>query len=112
MKHVSIDTTAFYNARGETEWLNAKVNTVTNVPLFKDEKCKNQAKNDTTFVGNLLYTCDDDISVIEFNATKTHLIVSKGSSKSLIAKGVYDSKVFKSLNLPDGIRLGGVYVKQ
>ena len=110
LKHVSIDSSAYYSARGEREWVNAKVKTITDVPLFKDEECKNQSDLNTTFVGNLLYLCDDDKSVVEFNATNTHLFINKGISNSLIAKAVYDSKVFKSLNIPNGIRLGGTNV--
>jgi general secretion pathway protein G len=110
LKHVSIDSASYYTARGESEWINAKVNHVTDVPLFKDKNCKKQTDLNTTFVGNLLYLCDDDKSVIEFNATNTHLFINKGSSNSLIAKAVYDSKVFKALNTSNGIRLGGVSV--
>ena len=110
LKHVSIDTASYYSARGEKDWINAKVQTITDVPLFKDEECNNQATNDTTFVGNLLYICDDDKSVIKFDANRTHLKIKKGSSNSSIANVVYDSKVFKALSAPNGIRLGGVNV--
>jgi len=110
LKHVSIDSATFYSARGEREWVNAKVHLVTNVPLFTDNKCKAQIDDNTKMVGTLLYICDDDKSVIEFNATNTHLFVNKGISNSLIANSVYASKVFKTLSLPNGIRLGGVNV--
>jgi len=110
LKHVSIDSATFYSARGESEWINAKVNLVTNVPLFTDNQCKAKIDDNTKMVGTLLYICDDDKSVIEFNATNTHLFVNKGISNSLIANTVYDSKVFKTLSLSSGIRLGGINV--
>jgi len=111
LKHVSIDTASYYSARGESEWIKAKVKAVTDVALFKDTNCNQQA-NDTTFVGNSLYICDDDKDVIKFDANNTHLIIDKGSSSSLIAKNVYKSKVFKSLNTNRGLRLGGINVKK
>jgi prepilin-type N-terminal cleavage/methylation domain-containing protein len=111
LKQVTIDSASFYSARGEIEWTNAKVENVTDVPLFKDTDCKNQAIN-INMVGNRLYICDDDKSVVKIDANRTHIQINKGDSSSLIANSVYNSKLFKALNIPNGIRLGGVNVKK
>ena len=110
LRQVSIDCKSFFSAKGEREWINAQVNLVTNVPLYKDNKCEEKANDGTTFVGNLIYICDDDESIIKFDANNTHLTVKKGSSSSPIAQDVYSSNVFKSLSTPNGIRLGGINV--
>jgi len=112
LKNTINDSAAFYSARGEKEWIKATVDKVTNVPIFKDENCKKQATSTTTFVGNKLYMCNNNNSIIKLEANKTHMLIKKGKSDSLIAKEVYKSKVFNSLNYKNGIRLGGLAVKR
>ena len=110
LRQVTIDASVYYAARGKKEWIKASVDSITNVPLFKDAQCKEEVDSNTTFLTNTLYICDKKRNIIKLDANRTHLVISRGDSNSSVAKSVYNSKVFKSLNYSHGIRLGGISI--
>jgi len=113
LREFVIESSAFYTSKGETEWQNANITDITNIPIFTNEDCSNQADSSTGIIGNSLYICNDDKYVIKLDANKTHLKVAKNSNNnSLIAQGVYNNKAFKALNINSGIRLSGVGIKR
>ena len=105
------DAKSFYTSRGETDWKNANVSDVTDVPVFSDQQCNTQVTNSNIANGTrTFYICDDDKDAVKFTVTDQNLTVAAGSSTSVIANSVHNDKVFKSLEKT--FRLGGLGVKR
>jgi len=110
LKQLTFDCVSFYSARGENDWVSAKVSDITDVPLYSNSNCSSQATS-TTLANNSYYICNDSNYIVKIDANKTHLTVSKNNlNNSQIAKGLYNSKVFKALS--NSIRIGGINVKR
>ncbi len=116
-KTIVNDAKNFYTARGETEWLAAKISDVTDVPLM-DSTC-NQVSPSTVFAGtgdpgNQYYFCSDDGTVIRIDVNETHLTIDNTTgltdTTSLIAKEIQKDKVIKGL--AHSHRLGGVGINR
>jgi len=110
LKLLKFDCVSFYSARGENNWVSAKVSDITDVPLYSNSNCSLQAKS-TTLVNNSYYICNGSNYLVKIDVSRTHLTISKNNSNnSLVAKGLYSSKGFKDLS--NSIKIGGINVKR
>ncbi len=106
------DSKNFYTSRGESEWKNAKVTEVTDIPLFTDTNCQTQATNDKKISAEgPFYMCSDDGDVVKVETNATHIEIKDGSdTTSLIAKAVQSDKAF--IGMKHAHQLGGVGIKR
>jgi len=109
-KSVVNDVKSYYTAQGETNWSNATVKDITDVPLYTDATCTTQAK-DEKFTAQTLYICDDNADAIDIDSNATHLEIKNGASTTNIATGVQDDPAIKTLTAK-AIQLGGVGIKR
>jgi poly-gamma-glutamate capsule biosynthesis protein CapA/YwtB (metallophosphatase superfamily) len=102
------DSKNFYTSRGATEWTNAKLADVTDIPL-QDDTCAQEA-TDTGIIGTH-YLCGDDGTVVTIEANATHITIDNGAdTTSLIAKAVQSDKAF--VGMKHAHQLGGVGIKR
>lgn len=105
------DAKSYYTSQGVDNWQSATVLDVTDVPLFMDTSCTQQAGVSDAFDGNKFYLCDDDMQdVIVLDVNNTYISVESGSSTSAIADAVKNDKAFKALMKSH--RLGGISISK